>query len=290
MNQKNTISTLVYIIIFLSVLSTSLGIFYQDGGSSYLLESIRGQSIPIHGRGLYKHMSSEVAIQGIAQDYITLFLGIPLLFFSLIGSRKGSLKGLFLLTGTLGYFFVTYLFYTTMGMYNFLFLAYVALLCTSFFAFITAILSFELDTLELSFTPTTPFSTTAIFLIIVSFSIALLWLGIIVPPLLNGTIYPTGLEHYTTLIVQGLDLGLLLPGAVVSAVLLLQRRPLGILLTTTYIIFLSLMMTALSAKITAMMMQGYEVFPAIIIIPIFNVLTLVALIFLLKNINEIKPL
>jgi hypothetical protein len=55
-------------------------------------------------------MSAEVAPQGIVQDYVTLFLGIPLLFLSLFMANNGSLRGRFLLSGALGYFLVTYLF------------------------------------------------------------------------------------------------------------------------------------------------------------------------------------
>jgi hypothetical protein len=63
-----------------------------------------------------------------------------------------------------------------------------------------------------------------------------------VPPLLQGTI-PVQVEHFTMLIVQGLDLGILLPASFISGVLLIQRRPYGYLLASVYIIFLSLMMT-----------------------------------------------
>src|SRR5690606_11461775 len=75
------------------------------------------------GTGIY---SAEVAPQGIAQDYVTLFPGLPFLWISLAWARKGSLRGRFLLAGVLGYFFVTYLFYLMMGMYNALFLVYAA--------------------------------------------------------------------------------------------------------------------------------------------------------------------
>lgn len=33
-----------------------------------------------------------------------------------------------------------------------------------------------------------------------------LWLGVVVPPLVDGSIYPKELQHYTTLVVQGFDL------------------------------------------------------------------------------------
>lgn len=69
-------------------------------------------------------MSSDVAIQGITQNYVTLFLAFPFLIFALFRFRNGSLKGKFMLAGVLNYFFLTYLFYMNMAMYNAMFLVY----------------------------------------------------------------------------------------------------------------------------------------------------------------------
>jgi hypothetical protein len=93
------------------------------------------------------------------------------------------------------------------------------------------------------------------FIVFNAVAVGLLWLSVVVPPLLQGTI-PVQVEHYTTLIVQGLDLGILLPAAFLSGVLLIKRRPHGYPLAPVYIIFLSLIMTALSAKIIAMAQSG----------------------------------
>ncbi|MDZ7771162.1 MAG: hypothetical protein U5K31_00180 [Balneolaceae bacterium] len=83
---------------------------------------------------------------------------------------------------------------------------------------------------------------------------------------------------------QGLDLGLLLPLAFVSGLLLLRERPLGYLLAP---VFLVLMMVALTAKIIAMGMLGQEIMPAVIIIPAFG---LAALIFAARTLSCLKEL
>jgi hypothetical protein len=90
-------------------------------------------------------MSSDVAVQGIAHDYVTLFLAVPLLLAALIFAMKGSLRARFLLAGILNYFLVTYLFYLEIAMYNELFLAYVILTGTSFFAFVLLLLTFDIQ-------------------------------------------------------------------------------------------------------------------------------------------------
>lgn len=157
---------------------------------------------------------------------------------------------------------------------------------TSFYSFILVILSFDRNALPGAFKQSTPVKITGGFLIFSSITIALLWLSIVVPPLLNGTIIPLQAEHYTTLIVQGLDLGILLPASFISGFLLFRKKTLGYLLAPAYFVFLSLLMTALTSKITAMKMLGYHVIPAIFIIPAFNIITVICTIIILRSIKE----
>ncbi|MDV7393028.1 hypothetical protein RZS08_16775, partial [Arthrospira platensis SPKY1] len=164
---------------------------------------------------------------------------------------------------------VTYLFYTAMGMYNFLFLAYVTLLALSFFGLFLSVRDLE-KFKSYHFSAKTPAKFVGGFLMINALAITWLWLGIVVPPLMDGTIYPAELYHFTTLIVQGFDLGLLLPISFVAGLLLFRKRPLGYLYSTVYLGFLSLLMTALTAKIIAMAWHGANVIPVIFIIPTFN--------------------
>ncbi len=287
LEHKRTITILVLCIAALAALAAALGIFSNQGPGVYEYQSIRGEIVKIYGKGIYQHMSAEVAPQGIAQDYVTLFMGVPVLLFGLMWARKGSLQGRFLLAGTLGYFLVTYLFYLVMGMYNYLFLAYAFLMGASFFALALTLLSFDLQKLPSAFGERTPIKLAGRFLIVVAFCIAFLWLSIVMLPLLAGSIYPLEVEHYTTLIVQGMDLGLLLPLAVVTGMLILKKRPFGYLLGPVYLVFLSFLMTALVAKIIAMGSLGYNIIPAVFVIPIFALIAITCSILLLKNIKPV---
>jgi hypothetical protein len=285
-NTMKTNRFLIAGIVVLSLVATLTGILSDGGPGPYSYTSIRGEEVMIYGKGIYQHMSAEVAPQGIAQDYVTLFLGIPLLLISFLKARKGSLKWLFVQTGTLGYFLVTYLFYTAMGMYNALFLVFVALLGLSFFSFVQGLLSFKVEELPGRFKPAAPLKLAGIFLMVNTLGIALLWLSMVVPPLLDGSIYPAGLHHYTTLIVQGFDLGLLLPLAFVSSLLLLKRKPLGFLAVPIYLVFLSILMTALVGKIISIILAGGSAGPAIVIIPVFLLFSVSASILLIRNIKD----
>jgi hypothetical protein len=104
--------------------------------------------------------------------------------------------------------------------------------------------------------------------------------------LLNGTIVPVQVEHYTTLIVQGLDLGILLPAAFITGLLFIRKKPIGYLLGPIYLVFLSLLMCALTAKVTAMAILGYNVIPVVFIIPIFTLITIACTVIILRNIID----
>lgn len=282
MKYSKIIGVLVLGIMLASGIAAGMGIFSQSGPGTWEYESIRGRTVTIYGQGVYKHMSADVAVQGIGQDYVTFFLGIPLLGIAFLMARRGGLGSRLFLSGVLGYFLVTYLFYLTMGTYSILYLVYVFLLGSSFFAFSLLLMGFEIEKLPQAFGPRAPIKLAGGFLIFNTLAIALMWLGVVVPPLLDGSIYPAGLQHYTTLIVQGLDLGLLLPLSFVSGFLLLKKRPLGYLLVPVYLVFLSFMMTALSAKIVAMGMTGVSIIPAVFIIPTVLLVTLICTVFMLK--------
>lgn len=288
MKAGKTIRLMVYFIVVLSFIAALSGMLSNKGPGEYNYQSIRGQSIRIYGKGLYQHMSSDVAIQGIAQDYVTLLVGIPMLLISLFLAGRGSLKGKFMLTGTLGYFMVTYIFYMLMGMYNELFLVYVSLASLGFYAFLLSVLSLWQENPIIYFENSTPVGFSGGFLIFCSIAIGMLWLSVVVPPLLNGTLYPVALEHYTTLIVQGMDLSILLPGSFIAGWLLKKRRPSGYLLAPVYMVFLSILMTALTAKIIGMSLNGVNAGPALVIIPLFNAVSIVCAVLLLRAISRIK--
>ncbi|WP_407356097.1 hypothetical protein [Methanolobus sp. WCC5] len=267
MKNNRIVTILVLLITILSGYAAVVGITSDDGPGEYEYTSIRSDDITIYGKGIYQHMSADVAIQGIAQDYVTLFIGIPLLLIGSFLFAKKSIKGQLLLSGTLMYFLVTYLFYTAMGMYNSLFLCYVLLLCLSFFAFMLTFSSFDPGNIGKLFRSQRLLQYAGIFLVLNSLMVASLWLSIIIPPLLDGSVYPGQLQHYTTLVVQGFDLGLLLPIAIVSGALAVKRNSYGYLFTTIYLIFLSILMAALTSKIIFMASSGENVIPVIFIMP-----------------------
>jgi hypothetical protein len=268
------ITWLVIAIAIASGVAAGVGVFSTGGPGPFQYESIRGQSVTIHGEGVYRHMSADVAVQGIGQDVVTLFLVIPLLIGTLLLARRGGVRARLFLGGVLAYLFVQYLFYLVMGMYNPLFLVYTALAGLSFFALALVLLGVNLPSLQSTVADHGMVRFAGGFLVFNAVAISLMWLEIVFPPLLDGSLYPVALQHYTTMIVQGLDLGLLLPLSAVIGVLLMRRSPMGCLLGPVYLVFLSLQMAALLGKLVAMGLTGVSVVPAIFIIPVIAVVAI----------------
>lgn len=284
---------LVYLCIIIAVfsaLASGVGIFTSPKGAfnafedTYLYNTIRGETVEIYNKGLYKDMTAEVAVQGIAQDYLTFFVAVPFLLIILIKRLKNSLRYKLLLSGTIAYFLVTYLFYTAMGMYNYLFLIYVFLLGLSFIAFIISIVDSYQSKLSENYISSCNVLFPGYFLMFNAVIISFLWLSVILQPLFSGEIYPKSLEHYTTLIVQAFDLALLLPLAFISGYQLIRKKRWAYISSSIYLIFLCFMMTALILKIVFMAINGVNVIPVIFIIPVINIFSLISAFKMIKNI------
>jgi hypothetical protein len=241
-----------------------------DGSGPQRHTSIRGVEVTLHGVGPYRHMPADVAVQGLAQDVVTLVVGIPFLLLALAWARRGARAGHLALTGAVAYLFVQYFMYLAMATYNELFLVWVALVLLSSQALFRLLLA----------VPPAAFAVDVSarrrryvggFLVLNGGLIALLWLHVIVPPLLDGSLYPAGLAHFTTMIVQGFDLALFLPPSLMAGLGYMNRRSPADLLAPVYAVFLSLQMLALLAKILWMSAIGVSAGPALVIIPMLLV-------------------
>lgn len=289
MNAKQTNKTLRMLTSFIAamaILVAGAGVFWQGEGQPFEFRTLHGESVMIQGHGLYRYDTVSFAAQAIAQDVVTLSIGIPLLVVAFVRFKKGSLRGQLLLTGTLGYFLYTYASYAFGMAYNFLFLAYVALFAMSLFAFILVLMTIDVTTLPKRFSPGLPRRTIAIFLFVVGGFLLLAWLGRIGPALLANQ-PPIGLESYTTLIIQTLDLGVIVPTVFLSGVLLWKRRPWGYLLAVIVLVKGSTMLLAVSAMAGNMVLAGVPVSVGeVIMFPMLALIGIGLTVTLLKNVSE----
>ncbi len=285
MKYQSTLRWLVPLIGILALVAAGTGLFHQTDGQPYPFTSHRGENVTIYGQGTYAYETVSSAAQAKANDLVTLVLGLPLLVVSTWLAFRDSLRGRLLLTGTLGFFLYTYISMTFLAAFNVLFLVYTALYSLSLFAFILSMMSFDLETLPEKFSKKLPHRWIAGLLFFVGGFLTLAWLGRILPPILQNQI-PL-LENATTMVIQAMDLGLVLPLAVLGGILLLQRSAWGYLLASVALMKGMTMGIAVSAMGINMALQGVPDSLGILIpFMVITLLNLVMAVILLKNVKE----
>ena len=285
MKHQGALKWLIPAIGLLALFAAAMGLFYPDPGQSYEVTSFRGEQVTINGQGLYSYDSLSSAAQQQGNDIITLAVGLPLLAISGSLAFRGSLRGRLLLTGTLGFFLYTYLSMSMLTAYNPLFLVYVALFSLSLHAFVLCMLSFDLAGLPGRFSNRLPRRWIAGLLLLVAAFLLVAWLGRIVPPLLSGT--TPMLENTTTLVIQALDLGLVVPLAALAGVLLLRRSPWGYLLASVAVLKFVTMGLAVSTMSVVMSLRGVP--DSLGIMVPFGAITLVNLALAAALLRSVQP-
>jgi len=287
MKYQSVLIWLLPPIFILSLVAASAGLFNQAPGEAFSYTNHRGEAVTINGQGLYYYDTVSSAAQMQGNDLVTLVVGLPLLIISAFFAFRGSLRGRLLLTGTLGFFLYTYMSMASLTAYNALFLVYVAIFTLSLYSFILCMMSFDLNTLPQAFSKKLPHNWIAGLMFIVGGFLLLAWLGRIVPPLFQNQ--TPVLENTTTLVIQFMDLGLIVPLAFLGGFLLLRRNAWGYLLS-------SIMLTkgvtlGLGVSAMAINMARVGVPDSLgIMIPflVITILNLVLVIILLKNVEQVR--
>jgi hypothetical protein len=282
---QKTIQRITIAIILLSALVVVAAFLFPYPGESYTFNTLRGEEITIYGSGLYRYESISFYAQAIAQDIVTLVIAVPLLIISLFMSSKGSMRGRVLLTGTLGYFLYTYASYSFLSAFNEAYLLYVALFSLSLFAVILSFMSISADELAAHIKDKYPRKGLGFFCLGVGSLIALMWLGRILPAIFQGTT-PIGMDAASTLVIQSLDLGLIVPLGFISGILLLKKQNWGYLLGTVFLFKGTTLVIAVFVMALNMMRMGVAASPIEMII--FGGITVLAIVFTGKVIRSIE--
>jgi hypothetical protein len=209
--------------------------------------------------GIYNDPAS-ILPQAYGQDLVTLVVGVPLLVVATVFAVRGSLRGRLIWLGALGYILYTYASFAFGSVYNSLFLLYVALFSLSLFAMVLGMMSLDVEQIGGMFASNTPVRPLAGYFGLVGFLIGLMWLSEIVLALMTGTLPPTLVESEVhTLFIQVLDLGVVVPLSLLTAVLLWQRRPWGYTLASVLLVKAATLGLAVLAMVVFMTQAGLTV-------------------------------
>ena len=283
MNTTPSLKILVPLIFVLTLFAVGAGLMPGEG-EPYLLTNFRGEQVTINARGLYYWDTVSSAAQTQANDLVTFALGLPLLAVSFWFTLRGSLRGRLMLTGTLAFILYTYITMCFGTAYNKLFLVYVALFSLSLFAFILSMMSIDLKTLPAHFSEKLPRRGIAALLFFAAAFLSLAWLGRIAPTIFQGKI-PL-LENTTSMFIQVMDLGLIVPLCTLSGILLLRHSAWGYLLASVGMMkFLTL---GVAVSLMGLNMARVGVSTSLVELAVFPAITVINVVmtfFLLKNIE-----
>jgi hypothetical protein len=273
--------------IFLLALTAALAGLWPGEGTPYSLTNFRGERVTINARGLYYWDTVSSAAQMQANDLVTLLLGLPLLAISFWLSQRGSLRGRLVLTGTLGFILYTYITMSFGAAYNQLFLVYIALFSLSLFAFTISMMTFDLAGLPAHFSEKLPRRGIAALLFFAAAFLSLAWLGRIAPTLFQNQI-PT-LENTTSMFIQAMDLGIIVPVCVLAGILLLRRNAWGYLLASVGMMKFLTLGIAVSLMGLNMARVGVPVSAVELgVFPSMALINVVMTIVLLRNVDSVN--
>ncbi len=184
------------------------------------LVSFAGAFLP----GTYERDSASMAAQGIGQDLVDLFLGIPVLLVTFFYAAKGNRIARLLYAGILFYIVYSFIIYCFGVHFNRLFLLYCFTLALSLYAFILVMSGFRQEDVAGWFghTPARAVSVYIFFVALVFYS---LWLKSIVPAIVSNSV-PAEVTENDFLVnpIHVIDLAFALPGLVLGSVLLWRKQ------------------------------------------------------------------
>lgn len=177
------------------------------------------------------------AIQAIGQDCANLAVVIILLA-STYYTAKQSLRGFLVWLGAYMYLIYAFAIYAFAVNFNFLFLAYVIILGLSFYTLVAGFLAVDTASLRKLLLANKRAGMVGGLLAIIGVMFTLLWLSEIIPNTLAGTL-PKSLAETGLLTnpVYVLDLAILLPAMVITAILIRRKNVIGSLLGVPLLVF-----------------------------------------------------
>lgn len=273
---------LAWIIAAVAPIAAGVGLFWSGPEGPVAFTTLRGDSVELFGRGLYRLDTLLAGAGHRGTDVVTLALALPLLVASTVAYRRGSVRGGLLLLGALVWFVYAYASYSLgVAAYNELFLVYVVLFSASLFALGLVYRSFDLQALGARLGERAPRRALAWFMYSSGVVTLVVWLSVPLIAAVQGGA-PAGLDSYTTLFTVGLDLAVIVPLTFLTGVLVLRREGTGYLIASALLVFEAMLAPLITAQSVSQFRAGVEFTPGVIVGPIlgFVVLALVALGFL----------
>lgn len=241
----------------------AIGVFDRGDGSVVQVTSERGVAYDMATTGIYANNAERLVAEGVGWDVFTLLVAVPALFVGAWLLHKGSFRGMLFTLGVLGYLLYQYLEYAVTWAFGPLFLPFVTLYGMSLVAILGIVALVAREGVSERFSADFPRRSWAALSITMSLLLTVLWLARIKVGL-DGDLAAAGLTSETTLTVQALDLGLVVPLMLLSAALAWQRSAVGYAAVTS----LSVTLVCMAGAIVGMLVSAAIVEGVVEVVPI----------------------
>lgn len=231
-------------------LAAALGVFARGDGTFVTVTSARGETYDMATTGIYAYNARQLVAEGVGWDVFTLLIAAPMLLVAAIWVARGSFRGHLVAAGLLGYFLYMYLEYAVTWAFGPLFVLFVAIYAASLIGLVGVWVAISSAGLSDRFSHAFPRRSWASLSLGMSGLLVAMWAARIVQAL--GSETGGALHGETTMTVQALDLGLIIPVSVLIAVLALRRVPAALAAAAAF----SVTFVAMSAAIAAMMISA----------------------------------
>ena len=234
-------------------IASGIGVFARGDGAFDTVTSVRGETFEMITTGVYAYNARRVVAEGVGWDLFTLVVAVPAMVAAAALVARGSFRARFVVAGLFGYFFYAYLEYAVTWAFGPLFPLFVVIYAASLAGIGLVAVDVGRDGVKGWFDTGFPRRAWPMLLVGMSLLLTVLWLGRIAQGLTAGV--GGLLLGETTMTVQALDLGLVVPVSGVVAVLAWRGSEVGYAISAAYVITF----VALSAAIASMLLSAWVV-------------------------------
>ncbi len=257
----------------LAATAAQIGITERGSGSTAEATSILGEHYSYVTDGVYANNAVRVVAEGVGWDGVTLFFAVPAMVVAALFVARGSLRARLAALGLFGYFAYQYLMYAMFWAIGPLFPLFVVLYPLALLGIVWVVSTLDVRALAGQVGSGFPRRTLAAYVAAMAVLLVVMWVPRIVAGI-GGDPVAAGLLGTPTLTVQALDLGLVVPLALATAVLVWRRHRVGYVLAALF----SVKAVTMAGAIVAMLLSAWAVEGRLEVVPfaIFGAATLFA--------------
>jgi hypothetical protein len=257
----------------LAGVAAGIGVFLRGDGATGTAISVRGEVYEMATNGVYAFNAERLVAEGVGWDVFTLFVAVPALLIVVPWLARGSFRARLLAIGLLGYFFYQYLMYATTWAFGPLFPLFIAIEALSLAGIVWVAAAIGPSGLQHRFSERFPRRGMAALSIGLAVLLIVMWSQRITTALRSAPV-DQPLLGQTTMVVQALDLGLIVPLVLFTGVMVWRGHALGQLLASVVVV----KMVAMTAAICAMLLSAWAVEGSLEVAPfaVFAVASVIA--------------